>query len=287
LPEPAPWHKKGAPEPYLVGAVKGDHDHVMVPWPDGTERRASFEELAELLANDPDLPEGAPIVLAFPYSGGRGLELARLVAHRTGRDVWSFSGYVRVSSIGGNRRTIGMVKLPGRPFGDWIPSKPSDWRDPEENLPEWERHWVTHTVVSAGHEQLGRSSLQPKELAGDREEILRHLPEMTNLGHYNPVTKTWVGTPRPLKGSPPDYTFSGHGGPGFVEAAQDDGKSVLVPGAQFGRGLARRPSVRNLPKEATIGLGSCWGGAASDRSPDRDDAQEGAPEPFVADPLEN
>ncbi|HET6857364.1 MAG TPA: lonely Cys domain-containing protein, partial [Streptomyces sp.] len=285
--ESAPWHVDGDPAPYLVGGSTGGHDHVMVPWPDGSQRRESSEELAERLAHDPDIPEGVPIVLAFPHSGSRGLDLPRLVAQRTGRVVWSFSGQAGVSPVGGNRRAIAMLEIPGRPFGDWIRSVPGEWRAPEPGVPEWERRWLTQSVTGHDHKHLGRASFQPHDLAGAREETLRHLADMRLLGHYNPVTKQWDGEPEALPGPSADYTYAGHGGPGFQVAAQDDGTDAMVPSREFARGLARRPSVSNLREDATIYADPCWAAAASDRAPDRADAQEGAPAPFVADPLEN
>ncbi|MET8565736.1 hypothetical protein ABZV75_36210 [Streptomyces flaveolus] len=74
------------------------------------------------------LPADVPIILVMTGGGAHGLELPRLIAARTGREVWAHSGTLRLEpSPDGRSVRITVVKGdPTRPDGVWVRSLPGD-----------------------------------------------------------------------------------------------------------------------------------------------------------------
>jgi hypothetical protein len=288
----APW--RGTP--LVVAAADGDHTGVQVPWPDGSRRRMTAEEIAEYLAVEvARQPADRSIVLAWPFSGDQSLYLPRLVARRTGRRVWSYTSVVRVERDSRGAYLTGVEQTPAG-FGDWGFSDPDHLVDPRPgDRPEWwEPLWSTRSIVNPDSQRIGRVSLPPDDLTKKRLRELRHLEEFQVRVNLHPVTRAQVGVASPaLEGQ---YYYYAHGRPGAVDVPLLDGRSIQVSGASFARALARRPSVRRLTdasnasvrgggKRLSLYFAPCFGAAASDLPSDW--SSNAAPAPFVLDPLEN
>ncbi|MER6961723.1 lonely Cys domain-containing protein, partial [Streptomyces sp. NPDC000618] len=296
----APWH--GVPLTLLgeTGGPAGVH----VPWPGGGHRWMSAAEVAEyLVVEAKGLPADVEILLAWPNSGDGGLHLARLVAHLTGRTVWVNSGPLTAyAPPGATAKPGGPVVLtafggPGQPIGDWFPVRPDEWRDPRpDDVPEWwEAHWATRTIVTADHQQTGRSAFPPND--PNLESIyrdLRRLPDYSGRAHFNPVTRELVG---PVESPPTAKLFHySHGGPGTYEVPLDNGSVITVSAEEYAGALSRRPSVRALgdasAKQVAQGgpplemfVGSCFTGTGSNLPGGKAWTRSGAPAPFVRDEL--
>ncbi|WP_274598934.1 lonely Cys domain-containing protein, partial [Streptomyces albus] len=288
----APW--RGGPPPYVVVA-SGRHDMVRVAWPDGTSRDVPVDEFVELVARDPDLarlPADAPIVLAIPHAGDRGLDLPRLLAERTGRTVWSHSGFVTIAETSPGIYSIGTFHEPGRTIeGDWIASRPGMAPDRTADTPSWWRKVVNRTLVGLTGQRFGRVAMRPEENAeNDHEPVQRRLGSMTHYAHYNIATRRWVSAklplPRPGKPGVNRYFFEAHGEPGYVAFPLEDGFEYLAPDREAARYVAHRRSVRELGKDDWIELVICWVGSPRHRG-----VQVPAPDSesfsgsFVPDPL--
>ncbi|MFC9160656.1 lonely Cys domain-containing protein [Streptomyces fungicidicus] len=285
--EPAPWHRPGEPKPYVVMA-EGDHRRIVVRGYDGAPRQVPLDVFAELLARDPrlaGLPPDTPVVLLVPGAGARGLELPRQAADRTGRDVWSANGTVRVSPqrAPSQPHVVSLLFGDGLPRADWIRSTPGQVLDPaeRENAPEWEREMLSHSVVGDGGTTIGRGVFEDSE-APRRIAVLKLATESSELWHYDPVTKDAVkdDEPVPFAGKPV-YVFSAHARPGATRVPTTADPRHHTHQRETGRMLRRRPSLAQLPNDHAVLMEAC----SSARPPGVVRTRRGVDDTFVPDPL--
>ncbi|CAL9330645.1 hypothetical protein SUDANB6_00065 [Streptomyces sp. enrichment culture] len=285
---PAPWHRPGGPEPYVVRA-DGDRDQVVVRGHDGAPREVPLDVFAELLALDAELsglPADVPVLLLVPGAGGGGLELPRGVADRIGRDVWAANGDVDVAE-GPDRNASHPYAVPlrsgrGSDRTDWIRSSPGLPPGPAESAraPFWERDLQSHTIVT-DRGPIGRAFL------GDGERVrllpgIRHAATATELHHVNRQDGTWTkdDEPVPFAGKPV-YVFAAHGYPGETALPTRSNPRHRQRERAVGGMLRRRPSVARLPKDHAIVMQECF--AATPPSITR--TRKLATDTFVLDPL--
>ncbi|MER6961910.1 lonely Cys domain-containing protein, partial [Streptomyces sp. NPDC000618] len=292
----APW----TVTPLMALGDRGDHRSVQLPRPGGGDRwTVPIEDVIEyLVAEAKKLPPGAPIAVAWPHSGDLGLEALELLAWRTQRTVWSYSGLLDVTTdpVTGEQYLTGLER-PGEPLGDWVRSLPTDHRPPNPaDRPEWwELLWRTRVLVDPAYERHGRTAFQPTE---DGVAVsLRHFRNYKNITtkmHWNPATWEFVGTPEWAAHA--DYYFFIHGRPHGVSVPLSDGRNIKVPGKRFIPALLRRRSVQDLmalnKAEVARGLprrrlyyGPCFSDAGS--SLPTSWTHSAAPPPFTLDPLED
>ncbi|MFG2881462.1 hypothetical protein ACGFYV_03920, partial [Streptomyces sp. NPDC048297] len=289
--EHAPWWTPYllARAPYFV--VAGGSPRGLNVLTDKGSALMRPNEVADFLAAHPEvtrLRADVPIVLLAEHSGSGGLEMPRLVAARTGRPVWSFSGSLRLVAAPGSSRSIMETAVPAdrsRPVGRWILSRPDDLgaHTPAERatvLPEsgmvsllnggvlMDGSFVNETVTDSSHESLGRAFLADDDMA-DMERGFASLGRRTTYrqqrkdesGHNVPIP----GTERPLPwvtDSPNarPYFLVAHGWDHFVELprSRDNPDNVArVDAGQLGAMLKRRPSLSQRPADAPIVLVSC------------------------------
>ncbi|MFC4650920.1 lonely Cys domain-containing protein, partial [Streptomyces mangrovi] len=278
----APWDGV----PLTLVSDEGGPKGVRLPWPGGGHRWMNTAEIAEYLVVEAEhLPAGTKILLAWPNAGDLGLELPRLVAHRTGKTVLVNTGPISTdpppadtatgttadadatadatttdatttdattTTAPADLRVLTAYSEPGNPVGDWLPVHPDEWRDTDpDSEPEWwEALWATRTIVSPEHEGIGRSSFPPTEPSlENRYNQYRHLLSFDGKFHVDPVTRSLAGRYGPPSKS--DYYYYGHGRPGTTSVALIDGRVVTVPMDKFARALVRRPSVSAL-KDASV-----------------------------------
>ncbi|MFI0507666.1 lonely Cys domain-containing protein [Streptomyces albogriseolus] len=285
--EPAPWHRPGEPEPYVVMA-EGDHRRIVVRGYDGASRQVPIDVFAELLARDPrlaGLPPGTPVVLLVPGAGARGLELPRQAADRIGRDVWSADGTVKVSPQRDPSQpyVVSLLFGDGLPRADWIRSTPGQVLDPaeRENAPEWERETLSRSVVGDGGTTIGRGVFEDSE-APRRIAALKLATQSSELWHYNPVTKEEAkdDEPVPFAGKPV-YVFGGHARPGATRVPTTTDPRHHTRGRETGGMLRRRPSLARLPKDHAVLMEAC----SSAAPPGVVRTRRGVDDTFVPDPL--
>ncbi|MER6621185.1 lonely Cys domain-containing protein, partial [Streptomyces sp. NPDC000931] len=262
---PAPWHRPGGPDPYVVRA-DGDRDQIVVRGHDGAPREVPLDVFAELLALDAELsglPADVPVLLLVSDAGGGGLELPRRAADRTGRDVWAANGVVDVAEgPDGNASHPYVVPLRsgrGSDRTDWIRNSPGLLPDPAESAraPFWEQDLHTHTIVT-DQGSIGRAVFKD----GDRVRLLRgirHAATATDLYHVNRQDGTWVkdDEPVPFAGKPV-YVFAGHGFPGETALPTRSNARHRKRGRAVGGMLRRRPSLARLPKDHAIVMQECF-----------------------------
>jgi hypothetical protein len=277
----APWQ---GTTPLLVLADHGDHEGVEVPWYDGTRRRMSAEEIAEYLFVEAGFREG-PIVLAWPFSGDRELELPRLVAHRTSRRVWSYSSRVHTVSRDSKSYLTGMEQK-GDGLGDWVSSDPGL----VDTTPIGTPKLYNRTLVDAKTQKpFGRTFQIPGEIDRTWHTFYNYIPSVRNRFHVNAVTKEIVAEGDPTQ--PADYHLFAHGLPGEVSMTLGDGTVEGKPGKDFAAIVKRRPSVKNLSaaqadgKKRRLFFEACYSAAVSDL-PSKWYLSDAAPVPFTLDPLE-
>ncbi|CAL9613726.1 hypothetical protein SUDANB58_05693 [Streptomyces sp. enrichment culture] len=285
---PAPWHRPGGPDPYVVRA-DGDRDQVVVRGHDGAPREVPLEVFAELLALDAELsglPADVPVLLLVSDAGGGGLELPRRAADRIGRDVWAANGVVDVAEgPDGNASHPYVVPLRsgrGSDRTDWIRSSPGLLSDPAESAraPFWEQDLQSHTIVT-DRGPIGRAVFQD----GERVQLLRglrHAATATGLYHVNRQDGTWTedDEPVPFAGKPV-YVFAAHGHPGETALPTRSGPRHRKRERATGGMLRRRPSVARLPKDHAIVMQECF--AATPPSITR--TRKLVTDTFVPDPL--
>uniref|UniRef100_UPI000A6B5513 lonely Cys domain-containing protein n=1 Tax=Streptomyces prasinus TaxID=67345 RepID=UPI000A6B5513 len=283
----APWHRPGEPEPYVV-MTEGDHRRVVVRGFDGAPRQVPIDVFAELLALDPalsGLPPDVPVVLLVPDAGARGLDLPRRAADRTGREVWSANGTVKVSPQQDPAlpHVVSLQFGEGLPRAHWIRSTPGQVLDPAEygNAPVWEREVRSHSVVTDRGTTIGRGVFEDSE-APRRIEALRLATESTELWHYDPVTGESAkdDAPVPFAGKPV-YVFSAHGRPGATRVPTMTDPRHHTRQRETGGMLKRRPSLAQLPKDHAVLMEAC----SSAKPPGVVRTRRGIDDTFVPDPL--
>ncbi|WP_371103211.1 lonely Cys domain-containing protein, partial [Streptomyces sp. PU_AKi4] len=285
--QPAPWHRPGEPEPYVVMA-EGDHRRIVVRGHDGAPRQVPIDVFAELLARDPRLaalPPGTPVVLLVPDAGARSLDLPRQAADRIGREVWSANGTVKVSPQRDPSRphVVSLLFGEGLPRADWIRSTPGQVLDPaeREDAPEWEREVLSHSVVGDGGVTIGRGVFEDAE-APRRIAVLKLATQSSELWHYNPVTKEAVkdDEPVPFAGKQ-TYVFSAHARPGATRVPTATDLRHHTHQRETGRMLKRRPSLAQLPEDHAVLMEAC----SSAKPPGMVRTRRGIDDTFVPDPL--
>ncbi|MEK8171935.1 lonely Cys domain-containing protein [Streptomyces sp. M19] len=231
------------PRPYVV-AAEGRHDMVEVLLPDGSTRQLDVDAFVELVAADvarEGLPKGTPIVLAVPFAGDRYLDLPRKLADRTGLTVWAHSGQVELNMDGGTV-TLDVIHPEEGAKGDWIASEPGMAPEPDKDDPDWYGRVVTRAIISAlTGRQIGRSALEPGELAYGMEELLSHADQMTTFVHQNLVTGTPsdpLALPTPGERFPEAHAYRVfiHGVPGYFQMPMDDDMTGTSAGPGPGGG---------------------------------------------------
>ncbi|MET9369075.1 lonely Cys domain-containing protein [Streptomyces griseoflavus] len=262
---PAPWHRPGGPDPYVVRA-DGDRDQVVVRGHDGAPREVPLDVFAELLALDAEsigLPADVPVLLLVSDAGGGGLELPRRAADRTGRDVWAANGVVDVAE-GPDKSASHPYVVPlrsawGSDRTDWIRSSPGLLPDPAQSAraPFWEQDLLSHTIVT-DQGPIGRAVFRD----GDRARLLRgirHAATATELYHVNRQDGTWVkdDEPVPFAGEPV-YVFAGHGFLGETELPTRSNPRHRKRDRAVGGMLGRRPSLTRRPKDHAVLMQECF-----------------------------
>ncbi|MEU0755115.1 lonely Cys domain-containing protein [Streptomyces albogriseolus] len=262
---PAPWHRPGGPDPYVVRA-DGDRDQVVVRGHDGAPREVPLDVFAELLALDAELsglPADVPVLLLVSDAGGGGLELPRRAADRIGRDVWAANGVVDVAE-GPDKSASHPYVVPlrsawGSDRTDWIRSFPGLLPDPAQSAraPFWEQDLLSHTIVT-DQGPIGRAVFRD----GDRARLMRgirHATTATELYHVNRQDGTWVkdDEPVPFAGEPA-YVFAGHGFLGETELPTRSNPRHRKRDRAVGGMLGRRPSLTRRPKDHAVLMQECF-----------------------------
>ncbi|WP_141708996.1 MULTISPECIES: lonely Cys domain-containing protein, partial [unclassified Streptomyces] len=288
-PTTARWQRPGGPAPYTIVA-SGAHDHIEVRGFKGAVYQVPKDVFAELLALDPALaalPADVPVVLLVPRAGGGGLDLPRRAADRTGREIWSASGHVRMArqdpADPADPMRVSLVEAFGMRRGDWIASRPGQLLDPASagDAPDWESEVLTQTIVSNGR-PVGRSAFDDAE-APRMESYLQHLADMTELWHHNAATGNRTKDDRLVPWTGREvYFFAAHSLPGAMNLPLPGGRARTTRGQQIGGLLKRRPSLVDLPADGVIVMEACWFAAAADGDVT---PGGGSRSPFVSDPL--
>ncbi|MEU0950276.1 hypothetical protein ABZ379_47735, partial [Streptomyces canus] len=292
----APWVASNRPAPFLVRAVS-TADGIRVQLGNGTTTRLSPSQFADLLATDADVRRaapGAPLVLVVPFGGERGLELPRLVAARTGREVWSAGGPLALmysNTAGKWLMTRFMPTGLTPPLGPWVVSRPGDLalqagtvetQTPEAGLlPTIDgsavlvSDVVTHTIVGPTGRSIGRSShtlfdqaVREPRLAG-LYKLVHYYPGQVVAGKsirttQHPSEAPWAAD---IAAGRTPYFFNAHGTPEWVQLETAPGGSqqwggsarqtVRVGGLALGGYLRRRPSLSQLPSATPVVLMAC------------------------------
>jgi hypothetical protein len=301
--EQPPWFSLSvsAPVPYFVVADTTTRSVLVRTATGGAAMR--WAEFADHLASLPQvraLPADVPVVLLVSLGGVGGLELPRLVAARTGRTVWSYTGELelllspngtatRISAVGGGE---------GESSGRWLRSLPDDLdtvsaEERARAVPPRavqlttldgrrivSRDVVHHTIQDEQHRPLGRASVAPKKWAeAALGTVIRQLGAIRTYRVWDEVgDDEFVDRPgsqalpwtRDLPGVTP-YFFLAHGNAGSVDLRTEAGVAE-VDGTNLGSFLKRRPSLRRLPAQVPIVLIACsTGGEATE--PGRNVAQ--------------
>ncbi|MEU0950657.1 hypothetical protein ABZ379_49840, partial [Streptomyces canus] len=296
----APWASPGQPAAFVVRAV-GAADGIRVQLGNGTTTRLSAAEFADLLAGDADvrrLTPGAPLVLVVPFGGARGLLLPRLVAARTGREVWSAGGPLALLSDTKGKWLITRFLVANReaPVGPWVLTRPGDLAlrvDTVETgapsrgvLPTLDgsvvldSDVVTHTIVGPTGRSVGRASHSVTDQARrepNQHELYKltryrvaHLVEDRMTPMAEPSETPWAAD---IAAGFTPYFFNAHGHARWVALETSVGgtqssnsyanRTVRVDGSVLGGYLRRRPSLAQLPSETPVVLMACSTGDGS------------------------
>jgi hypothetical protein len=135
-----PWNRDGVADlprdliPFYVLA-DGDHDHIDMPWPDGSSRPVPPDEIAELLAHDDWLSvrdHNVPVAMVLSGTGSGSRAMQKAVASRNGtaRPVFSpsVSGAVHDDPVTGMSYTV--LKVPTGQKLHWVRNRPGPPRPP-------------------------------------------------------------------------------------------------------------------------------------------------------------
>ncbi|WP_262061194.1 lonely Cys domain-containing protein [Streptomyces sp. STR69] len=304
-PLPGPWAKTpGAPAPYTYATAEGGHLWLGAALPDGRHWNLSADIIAELMDMDRDLASrgrDTHVLLVSPKAGDMELELPRRVSARVGRTLWAHTGSVTLGLEQGtglhsvvviDRRAVNL------PLGQWIRTEPEDLGPTDDGfegpgmiealdgsgLRDDQVKSVTLTIDSR---PVGRSAMDDVDQL-HRKHTFETLGTFTEWTSGDPVTGEPSGPRRPVpwKGRKA-YFFQAHGLPRRNAMPRlNRPNPVHVHSRATGGYLARRRSLRRLPKDTVIVLLSCWANTAIG---DFGNAWLGpsADSPFVADPLSN
>ncbi|MFE3263690.1 glycosyltransferase [Streptomyces sp. NPDC059215] len=294
---PSPWtpyENKSGHRPLFVQGL-GMEDGVIVQLLDGQMRKVRAEEFADVLTNDPIIkaaPSNIPLVLLISHAGKAGLVLPRLLANKTGRSVWAFSGELATVSI--DRKYPPVIAQRGwpdfeRPIDTWTISEPGEQVGLDATSPNpplvltrsgdvlLSSDIATYTISDRRHRSVGLASTTQGD-ASRRGKFRDGLSEIENFYLGDVVNKNKKGqfagfsTLAPIRDSgkrvpwadgPTPYFVNIHGNSENVKLATTRDRLVEVDGRQFARFLINRPSLIRLPKEAPVVLISCQAGNSS------------------------
>ncbi|MBE9500343.1 lonely Cys domain-containing protein [Streptomyces sp. GKU 257-1] len=275
-----PW--QGNP---LVIAGQGLPGQVVMRLPNEAFWELSIEEAVEVAAREvaqAGLGTNDPVVLLVPFANRYNELLLRMIANRTGRTVWSYSGETpRVSSSG----RIEVVHRKGQPVGTWVAVEPGLPLD--ENVPDWLWGADVRTVVSGKTgRRTGAMHFRSGELAHVRERFSRTLDQQKTFVYLNPATGA-LSAEHPLPVPPgmsegdaiQDY---GHGGPGITAMRRFDGSGFALAAEQRRAWNAR---LARLFRGKWLSVARCWHGTAPDVTRQAQNMAHAAPPPYVVDPL--
>ncbi|WP_203695785.1 hypothetical protein [Streptomyces rubrogriseus] len=287
---PTPWHARApfGQTPYFA-LISGTPDLLRVRTANGMVTMAGHV-LADHLATVPglrSLPADVPVVLLMAGGASGRLDLPRLVAARTGREVWAHSGDIRLRRTQDGRNlliTVVNYDDPSVPYGQWVRNLPDDLGassaqeratvlppPPEPLTPSDGRTISTDsiqqfTVVGRDGRPVGRASHTTADWAVAESVLIRRPLDaaQTYVQAYwpSPTSEpiTLPGTERPLPwrvtGTAP-YYVNMHGTPDEVDMVLTGGDIVPLDGRQLGRFLRRRPSLSSRPADDPIVLVSC------------------------------
>uniref|UniRef100_UPI0034DED8E3 lonely Cys domain-containing protein n=1 Tax=Streptomyces sp. PU-14G TaxID=2800808 RepID=UPI0034DED8E3 len=278
------------PENAYVVAADGSHNSVEVPWPNGTFRSLDIDEFVELMKHDPvlrGLPPNTSVVLAVQRGGDRIRALPRLLAARTGRDVWAYTGVVTARDTVGGPVTLRTVRTEGSPGGDWLRTTPGKALAHDTGVPDWYDRVLVRPIVSGTTgKQTGYSVFSRAELAASWERRLRAADRVRTFVYYNPAARTY-SEPFEVPGAD-EKTFEIvlHGAPGTASVELQDGSRRILSGDELERWVAHLLSSVDLDGDTRISLMMCWAGSPADSAPPQPGtARHTRPGTFVADPL--
>ncbi|RRR71745.1 lonely Cys domain-containing protein, partial [Streptomyces sp. RP5T] len=271
--------------PVYVIVADGGPDGLYLPdGPGGRTRRYGPEQVADVIARDPERPPGVPVVILTANAGSGLLALPRWSADRAGVTVWSMDArYLFVNPVGGGRPHVAFLAAPEgtQALGQWIASPPgmlpAPALDPSEGGMVFrpgtgtsftENDLVTYTMVDPRtHQSAGRAAHDPQEFA-ENEWAYLSLPAVRHFARWDPETDTEGPLQEMPEGMRGAYVFAAHGqifNSGLelpYRKREPDGSELVdeesVPGQEVGRFIRRRPSFRG---KHAVWLDACDGAA--------------------------
>ncbi|MFD7001005.1 lonely Cys domain-containing protein, partial [Streptomyces mirabilis] len=281
------WHGPGR-VPYSVRATYVADSRAVAAWSSAANRwiTLSHEEFANLLSADLVLSgrEATDIVLAASYMGDGDLELPRLVADRTGRDVWAYTEELSFTSqLDGDV----LVMRPHedersrRSPGVWARSRPGELPAGYVSRQPGGLTYQTFPLVDWQGTPFGRSFISNAERRGIEASSLRVLAEMTRYRLFYPGDSNSRNMYQPLNGvrtrsvpwptaDRPSYALDLHGNGHLFRVIASDGMNVRLSAKELVHNVLRhRPSFKRprpaakpgqpAPKR-TLVLTSCLSG---------------------------
>ncbi|MFE3144375.1 lonely Cys domain-containing protein [Streptomyces scopuliridis] len=278
-PSPTPWpDTPGTPGPFVIGTADGNYWGAGLALPDGRRYHVAADVFSELVGMDPDLSStdtNSPVALVSVRSGAMGLDLPRMSAFRSGRQVYAHTG--RVDLVADTRTAHLHIEVSDQRgsqlhLGTWVLSEPDDWDESErpdmggdhvrtaDNRSVRMSDLESVTIVLDGR-PAGRMLMNLSDQA-NRESTGLDLAGFTEWNDIDPVTYESLGEAHTVqwKGRKP-YVLWLHGTPGFAHAVAVNGAPVPLTGPETVRYLKRRPSVRRLGQDDPIVAVICWGAA--------------------------
>ncbi|MFB7599906.1 hypothetical protein [Streptomyces sp. NPDC056160] len=275
--EPAPWGDEVPP--IIVAADRRLHT-VAVASPGGP-RELSFEGFAQHVQNAVSahaFPEDAPIVLVMPYAADGRMELPRMLADITGREVWASDGPITFRPEGGQRTWIVLHAAEGVTVSRWILSRPgalsASTEQPERlHLAAIDgtrfrlSDVVTRPVINLQGEPIGEFLDSPREWPwkepvtrwASQERTYRageayRLPNGDFRVRPREDSPTWE-LPWVRERSTPYFLFA-HGDRDIAQFSYRGGQDLMVNGPVFSQALAQVPLITRRP-DASIVLVMC------------------------------
>ncbi|MFE2717862.1 lonely Cys domain-containing protein [Streptomyces mirabilis] len=259
----APWHELGA-VPYSVRARYAPGPRMVLARDRVSGRWLGFshEEFARLVASDPALEGATRIVLAVGYMGDGDLELPRLVARRTGRDVWA---YTEDLSFITPENTDVLVMRPheygrrGNSPGVWVRSGPGDLPTTYTSREPGEETYRSFPLVDRSGNPFGRG------FHDERDRALREvfMPLMAEAKRYRlsnrqddsddppPPDEPTRDVPWPTDTDASRYWISLHGNHEHFMVTARDGSRIELTARQLAGTLRKRPSFTR-PRPAPV-----------------------------------
>ncbi|MFB7504763.1 hypothetical protein [Streptomyces broussonetiae] len=276
----APWTQISPPEerPFFVRAAMAlAPEHTLLQFNNGVIRSLSAREFAARVADDfpPDTVDG-PIVLLIAYGGAGHLELARLLAARTGRQVWAFTRNLEVMASDGQARVTVFTGHTGRQDGLWTLSHPGDLRSAALQEPVADAVFtgdgqilpdsfiLTTTIPDANtYRPIGRSA-HTREFHHRYEQLQQDIPRLAEHVVVSSGNTTGKESPAPTPVNRQLYPVDAHheDSVGFDVRTPGNEETGISPD-EFGGYLRRRRSLGSL----RIMLVACDAGSKSGSGP--------------------